>query len=182
MKRWLAALMFVAVCTQPAAAQKFKGDVVLTLQGGIGIPVATFSHDYGTAPEFMAQVEYAVSDGTAVGLRGGYRQFNVNDDAVLRESMSITNFLVQAKRLFTPDNRFGLYAVGGWGIYWYKENFQNALSEPAWGGMAGLGLHYEASDKISFIAETTYNGFFANPDGLGYFSVNIGMAIGIREE
>lgn len=181
MKRWsLAFLLALALCPQ-AWAQKYKGDIALTLQGGLGVAVGTFSHTYDLAPEFAMQAHYAVSDGTSLGVRAGYRSFGVDSGSPLGD-VKITNFVAQGKQFFTPDSRMGMYAVGGWGVYWWKDSEQHALSNAEWGGLAGLGLHYEASEKVSFIAEALYNGFFAQPNGIGYFSLNIGATINLREE
>lgn len=181
MKRWSLALLVACVLAQPAHAQKFKGDIVLTLGGGVGISVGTFSHNYGLGPEFALQADYAVADGTSLGVRAGYRSFGVDSGATLGD-VKITNFVAQGKQFFSPDSRTGLYALGGWGVYWWKDAILHDLSNAEWGGMGGLGLHYEASEKVAFTGETAYNGFFASPNGIGYFSVYIGATINLRED
>lgn len=181
MNRWIVTMALIGGLAQPASAQKFKGDVVLTLQGGLGVAVGSFSHNYSLAPEFGMQAEYTVADGTAVGVRGGYRLFGADDNSDLGD-MKIANFVLQGKHLFTPDSRAGLYAVGGWGVFWWKDSEFSDLSNAEWGGLAGLGMHYEASDRVAFIAETTYNGFFADPEGVGYFSFQIGASISLGED
>jgi hypothetical protein len=182
MNRWIVTLALLCGLAQPASAQKFKGDIVLTLQAGLGVAVGSFSHNYGTAPEFALQAEYAVADGTAFGVRGGYRTFGVDENTSGMGDVKIADFVLQGKHLFSPGQRTGLYAVGGWGVFWWKDSELHDLSNAEWGGLAGLGLHHEASDRVAFIAEVTYNGFFADPTGIGYFSFNIGATIGLREE
>jgi hypothetical protein len=181
MNRWMVSLALICGLAQPVSAQKFKGDIGLTLQGGLGVASGTFSHNYGVAPEFGAQAEYAVADGTAFGVRTGFRTFGVDEGAATGD-LKIADFTLQGKQLFTPANRAGLYAVAGWGVYWSKDSKLDDLSNANWGGFAGLGLHYAASDRVAFIAETTYNGFFSDPTGIGYFSFNIGATIGLVEE
>jgi len=181
MKRWLGAIIIGLVVVPQAWAQKYAGDVVLSLQGGVGVAVGTFSYDYTYAPEGLAQVDFALADGAALGLRGGYRKFKTENN-VTAEKMKISNFAVQGKYLFTPDSRLGGYGVAGWGVYWAKEDLPGVLSEPEWGGFVGAGLHWEASDRVALFLESTYNGFFADPDGIGYFSFNFGVALGIREQ
>lgn len=181
MNRWIVTMALIGGLAQPVSAQKFKGDVVLTLQGGLGVAVGTFSHDYSTAPEFAMQAEYAVKDGTSVGVRGGYQLYGADDSSSLGD-MKIANLVLQGKHLFSPDQRAGLYAVGGWGVFWWKDTEFSDLSNAEWGGLVGLGLHYEASDRVAFIFESTYNGFFAEPNGASYFSFQIGAAIGLGEE
>jgi hypothetical protein len=181
MKRWMIVAAVLIGLAQPAGAQKFDGDITLTMQGGIGVAVGTFSHDYGIGPEFGLQADYAIVDGTSLGVRAGYRTFGVDSGAVTGD-VKIANFVLQGKKFFTPDARTGLYAVGGWGVFWWKDALLHDLSNAEWGGLAGLGLHYEASDKVAFMAECTYNGFFAEPNGIGYFAINIGATINLREE
>jgi hypothetical protein len=181
MKRWMIVTALALGLTQPVYAQKFKGDITLALQGGLGVAVGTFSYDYGIGPEFITQADYVLVDGTALGVRGGFRTFGVDSGSALGD-VKIANFVLQAKHMFTPDSRAGLYAVGGWGVYWWKDANLHDLMNAEWGGLAGLGLHYEASDKVAFIAETTYNGFFAQPNGIGYFSFNVGATISLRTE
>lgn len=181
MNRWIVTTAFICGLAQPASAQKFKGDIVLTLQGGLGVATGTFSYDHGRAPEFGVQAEYAVKDGTAFGVRSTFRTYGA-DEGTAAGDVKIANFTLQGKQLFTPEHRAGLYAVGGWGVYWWKDSELHELSNAEWGGLAGLGLHYDASDRVAFIAETTYNGFFANPNGIAYFSFHIGATIGLREE
>lgn len=182
MKRWSLAFLLACGLAQPALAQKFKGDIALTLGGGVGIAVSNFSHNYGIGPEFVMQADYGVADGTALGVRAGHRLFGVDEGTAGHGDVKITNFIAQGKQFFTPDNRTGLYALAGWGVYWWKDDVLHDLSNAEWGGMGGLGLHYEASEKVAFIAEAAYNGFFAQPDGIGFFSINIGATINLREE
>lgn len=181
MKRWSWAILVACCLAQPVYAQKYKGDIALTLQGGLDIAVGTFSHNYDMGPEFGLQAEYCVSDGTTLGVRTGYRGFGVDEGSSLGD-VKITNFLAQGKQFFTPASRAGLYAVAGWGVFWWKDETLHDLSNAEWGGLGGLGLHYEASEKVSFIAEAAYNGFFASPTGIGYFSLNIGATINLRTE
>jgi len=179
MKRWSIAILVTCGLAQPVYAQKYKGDIGLTLQSGLGIAVGTFSHNYGLAPEFGLQADFAVKDGTSLGVRTGYRLFGVDAESSLGD-VKIANFVAQGKQWFTPDSRTGLYALAGWGVFWWKDETLHDLSNAEWGGMAGLGLHYEASEKVSFVAESAYNGFFASPSGIGYFSLNIGATINLR--
>jgi hypothetical protein len=181
MKKWLFATAVVCTLAQPALAQKFKGDILLTLQGGMGVAIGTFSQNYGVSPQLGLQFDYAVADGTAMGLRAGYQQFKTDDGSVLGNVM-VSQFNLQGKQFFTPENRAGMYAVAGWGVYWWKDDSIHTLSNAEWGGFGGLGLHYEASDRVSFTGEVTYNGFFADPTGISYFSFTIGAVIGLREE
>jgi hypothetical protein len=181
MKRWIGMVVLMLGLAQPVSAQKYKGDISLTLQGGLDLAAGTFSYNYGVAPDFGMQADYAVKDGTAFGVRAGFRDFGVDEGSLLG-NVRVANFVAQGKQYFTPDARTGLYAVGGWGVFWYKDSKFDDLSDAVWGGLAGLGLSYEASDKVSFMLETTYNGFFANPDGISYFSFQVGATIGLRSE
>ena len=181
MKKWLLATAMVCTLVQPALAQKYKGEILLTLQGGMGIAVGTFSHNYGLSPQLGLQFDYAVADGTALGLRAGYQQFKKDEGSSLG-NVKISHLNLQGKQLFTPESRAGMYAVAGWGVFWWKDDITHNLSNAEWGGFGGLGLHYEASERVSFIGEVTYNGFFADPTSVSYFSFTIGAAIGLSEE
>jgi hypothetical protein len=181
MKRWLATIILVLACAHSARAQKYEGNVVLGIQSGVGIAVASYSHDYTISVPFTLQMDFAIRDGSSIGIRTGYQLFNTEDFST-RNNMKIAQIGIQGKQFFSPDIRTGLYGIAGWGVFWYKEDLPGRLSDPAWGGFGGLGIHYEATDEIAFYTETVFNLVFANPDKLRYLGVAFGVSISVKEE
>jgi len=180
MKRWWPVLLLVLVLVQPAMAQKYGGDITLSLQPGVGVAVGSFSNDYDVAAEYAGQVDFAVSDGTAVGLRTSYRLFNTTETSK-KPFAKIAQFGVHAKKFFTPDSRAGMYGVLGGSLYWMKP-VGVGRSEPDFGGYAGLGIHYQSSDRLAFVVESIYNNFLTEPTSTGFFSISLGLTIGLSEE
>jgi hypothetical protein len=181
MKRWLAATALALAFAPPALAQKYQGDVTLCLQSGLGVAVGTFSYDYTFSVQAMLQADYAVVDGTAVGIRASYQMFNTEDTSPLA-NMKLSQLCLQGKQFFNADAELGAYGVLGWGVYWYREDIPSTLSEPAWGGYGGLGLHYEASDRVAFFGEAVFNLVFSSPEEIKFFGLTAGVTIGLREE
>lgn len=180
MKSFGSALLCACILASPAWAQKYAGDITLSLQPGLGVAVGSFSNDFDIAVEAGAQVDFAVADGTAIGLRTSYRMFNNTDESKLR-GMKVTQFGVHGKRLFNPESRLGTYGTLGGGIYWSKMRGPG-LSEPDFGGYGGFGVHYESSDRLAVFAEAIYNTFLTDPSPTGFFSLSLGITIGLSEE
>jgi hypothetical protein len=180
LKSFGTAVICACLAAAPAWAQKYKGDITLSLQPGLGVAVGSFSNNYDIAVEGGGQVDFAVADGTAVGIRASYRMFNNTAESRLKQ-MKIAQFGVQGKRLFNPESRLGTFGVLGGGIYWHKVLGPD-LSQPDFGGFAGLGVHYESSDRLAVFAETVYNTFLSEPTTTGYFSFSVGITIGLSEE
>lgn len=180
MKRWWPVLLLVLVSVQPAMAQKYGGDVTMSLQPGLGVAVGSFSNDYDIGIEYAGQVDFGVADGTAIGLRTSYRLFNTVEESKKRFE-KVAQFGVQAKKFFTPDSRAGLYGVLGGGIYWSKQATEGR-SEPDFGGFGGLGVHFQSSDRLAFFVESIYNNFLTEPTSTGFFSFSVGLTIGLSEE
>ena len=181
MKRWLATIILVLACAHSVRAQKYAGNVVLGIQPGVGVAVASYSRDYTISIPFTLQVDFAVRDGSSIGIRGAYQMFNT-EDLSPKANMKIAQIGLQGKQFFSPDMPLGMYAIAGWGVFWYKQDLPNALSDPAWGGFGGIGINYEATEEISFYTETTFNLVFANPQKLRYLGVGFGVSISIKEE
>ena len=180
LKRFGMAVICACLAAAPAWAQKYKGDITLSLQPGLGVAVGSFSNNYDIAVEAGAQVDFAVADGTAVGLRTSYQMFNNTNESKLRQ-MKITQFGVQGKRLFNPESRLGTFGLLGGGIYWHK-TIGPDLSQPDFGAFGGFGIHYESSERLAIFAETVYNVFASEPSATGYFSFSAGITIGLSEE
>lgn len=180
MKRWWPVLLLVLMSVSPAMAQKYGGDITMSLQPGVGVAVGSFSNDYDIAADFTGTVDFTLVDGTAIGLRTGYRMFNTTDLSK-RPFVKIAQFGVHGKRYFTPDTRVGLYGLLGGGIFWLKE-VTGTRSNPDFGGYGGLGLHFQSSDRLSLFVEGVYNNFLTEPTSTGYFTFSAGITIGLREE
>jgi len=179
-KRFASALICACLFAVPAWAQKYAGDITLSLQPGLGVAVGSFSNDYTIAVEGGAQVDFAVKDGTAIGLRVGYQMFNTADLSNL-SALKVANFGVQGKRMFNPESRLGTYGTLGGGIYWSKQAGPG-LSDPHFGGFGGIGIHYESSDRLAVFTEAIYNVFASEPSPTGFFSLSLGITIGLSEE
>lgn len=180
MKRFGSALLCAGILAGPAWAQKYAGDITLSLQPGLGVAVGSFSNNFDIAVEAGAQVDFAVADGTAIGLRGSYRMFNKTDQSKL-PAMKITQFGVHGKRMFNPESRLGTYGTLGGGVYWSKLRGPG-LSDPNFGGFGGIGVHYESSDRLAVFTEAIYNAVFTEPSPMGFFSLSVGLTIGLSEE
>jgi hypothetical protein len=179
-KRFGSALVCALLLASPAWAQKYAGDITLSLQPGLGVAVGHFSNDYTIGIEGTAQVDFAVKDGTSIGLRSSYRMVNVTDESKLK-AMKIAQFGVQGKRMFNPESRLGTYGTLGGGVYWAKQRGPG-LSEPHLGAFGGLGVHYESSDRLAVFTEAIYNVFASDPSSVGFFSLSLGITIGLSEE
>jgi len=179
-KRFGSALICACLLAGPAWAQKYAGDITLSLQPGLGVAVGTFSNDYTIAVAGLAEVDFAVKDGTAIGLRAGYQMFNNTDQSKLK-TLKVAQFGVLGKRMFNPESRLGTYGTLGGGVYWSKQSGPG-LSEPHLGGFGGIGVHYESSDRLAVFTEAIYNVFASNPSSTGFFSLSLGITIGLSEE
>jgi hypothetical protein len=180
MKQWWPACLLVLACVHPALAQKNEGEITLSIQPGVGVAAGSFSNNYGVGVEYIAQTDYTIREGTALGVRASYRLFNTTEESDL-PFVKIAQIGIHGKRFFTPQTRLGLYGVVGGGVYWMKL-VGPGRSEPDFGGYGGLGLHYQSADKLAFFGEAVYNNFVSEPSSTGYFSLSVGLSIGLREE
>lgn len=181
MKRWLATIILVLACAHSARAQKYEGSAVLGIQSGVGVAVASYARDYTISVPFTLQMDFAVRDGSSIGVRGAYQMFNTEKQSN-KVNMKVAQIGLQGKQFFNPDMPLSMYAIAGWGVFWYKEDHPQTLSDPAWGGFGGLGINYEATEEISFYTETVYNLVFASPQKLRFIGVAFGVSISVKEE
>ena len=97
MKRWLATIILVLGCVHAAQAQKYDGNVALGIQSGVGIAVASYSHEHSISVPFTLQMDFAIRDGSSLGIRTGYQLFNTEDFSA-RANMKIAQIGIQGKQ------------------------------------------------------------------------------------
>jgi outer membrane protein W len=180
----------VAMVPQAFAA---KGDVKISLLGGLSAPMGDFSDKTNGLAASMGftvgpSVDYMMSDAIAIGVDGAFTSNNI--DSETRDALRTTYLddKIDVKytsigggahvKYFFPmaSSPISPYLIGGLGMTNVKVKLTDSSgdhddSKTKFGGRGGIGFGYKSSGQVGFGLEADYNFVSADKADFGVSSL-----------
>lgn len=185
------ALMLVA-----PQANAAKGDWLLNLNAGTGIPVGDYKDDAKLGFLGGVGLGYGMSESISLGVDGSYITNSGSDQlesdlsglagTPVTGKFELIQGGVHLKYLFpmAAESSMAPYLVAGAGVYNVKSKLESSnslyngeTSDSKFGARGGLGINYKTSDKVGIGVEGVYNWIDTEISSTQYIGVTAGVTI-----